>query len=57
MINNDTFNNVDKKDDIVEGQAMFIFLAKLSQLTIFFKMVLICVFFFIKFQQNLLKNH
>jgi hypothetical protein len=39
MINNDTFNNVDKKDDVVKGQAMFFFLAKLSQLTIFFKMV------------------
>ncbi len=39
MINNDMFNNVDKKDDVVEGHAMFIFLAKLSQLTIFCKMV------------------
>jgi hypothetical protein len=39
MINNDTFNNADKKDEVVEGQAMFIFLAIFSQLAIFFKMV------------------
>lgn len=39
MINNDTFNNADKKDEVVEGQAMFTFLPKFSQLAIFFKMV------------------
>lgn len=37
MINNDTFNNVDKKDDVVKGQARFIILAKFSQLAFFSK--------------------